>query len=118
MLQKKRVWVIKRIFKNDTIVILKGAEYNNYHSKPKTTITIDKGTYKLFYSVVFVDGIWGKVNVPYGSIGEVGPFIPYLDGKYKKGYKFYYLTEIKNVIYDLNITKTNFKPPKKLRVSE
>lgn len=84
--------------------VLKENEF--FYKTPKTIIKWKNDELKnAVYEVVYIDGIWTKVFVPYKfkDIVSLGRYSSsQLDPDKKDGYDFYFLKEIKVISYSLN----------------
>lgn len=78
-------------------------EYNNYKTTKKTTISYKNST----YHIVYIDGIWDKINVPYKYSNRI-IIDKYMNNRLdneKSDYHFYFLKELKMIAYNLKINE-------------
>lgn len=80
-------------------------ENKTFDKTPKTTFKLSNNKLEnIVYSVVYVDGLWTKVFVPfkYKDLISTGSYTTaHLDPNKKDGYEYYFLKEIKAISYNL-----------------
>jgi hypothetical protein len=112
---------LKKFLKNNTINISQIDEYKSFQTDKETTIQIiENEATRWIYNVVYIDGIWEKIEVPF-KWTEVIPIGNYrsnsLDKNHKDGYDYYFLKDINVISYKLDIKEKGITTLDKKEIS-